>query len=191
MWNFSFHLLMVEIPPTSTLKCEYFIHWEKPCSYLGWKVEADRHNFCLKWPGDFWQIRVMVFNATFNNNSVISWQSVLLVEETGVPVENHRSAVIHWQTLSHNVASSTPCLSGILTHVSGDIHWIESCKSYYYTINTWFLKGYIHVCKKSYMDEICCRMATAHCRPWPCELRRKESNIIWQEGTFVLQKILG
>jgi hypothetical protein len=27
----------------------------------------------------------MVFNATFNNISVISWQSVLLVEETGVP----------------------------------------------------------------------------------------------------------
>jgi hypothetical protein len=27
----------------------------------------------------------MVFNATFNNISAISWQSVLLVEETGVP----------------------------------------------------------------------------------------------------------
>jgi hypothetical protein len=31
---------------------------------------------------------VMVFNATFNNISVISWQSVLLVEETGIPEEN-------------------------------------------------------------------------------------------------------
>jgi hypothetical protein len=31
----------------------------------------------------------MVFNAIFNNISVISWQSVLLVEETGVPGENH------------------------------------------------------------------------------------------------------
>jgi hypothetical protein len=30
----------------------------------------------------------MVFNATFNNISVIKWQSVLLVEEIGVPVEN-------------------------------------------------------------------------------------------------------
>jgi hypothetical protein len=29
---------------------------------------------------------VMVFNATFNNISVISWRSVLLVEKTG---ENH------------------------------------------------------------------------------------------------------
>jgi hypothetical protein len=32
----------------------------------------------------------MVFNATFNNISLISWQSVLLVEETRVPGENHR-----------------------------------------------------------------------------------------------------
>jgi hypothetical protein len=30
-------------------------------------------------------VRVIVFNATFNNISVISWQTVLLVEETGVP----------------------------------------------------------------------------------------------------------
>jgi hypothetical protein len=30
-----------------------------------------------------------VFNATFNNISVIFWQSALLVEETGGPVENH------------------------------------------------------------------------------------------------------
>jgi len=29
--------------------------------------------------------RFMVFNATFNNISVISWQSVLLVREIGVP----------------------------------------------------------------------------------------------------------
>jgi hypothetical protein len=33
-------------------------------------------------------VSVMEFNATFNNISVISWQSVLLVEETGVPGEN-------------------------------------------------------------------------------------------------------
>jgi len=50
----------------------------------------------------------MVFNATFNNSLVTSWQSVLLVEETGVPRENHRPAASHLQTLSHNVVSSTP-----------------------------------------------------------------------------------
>ena len=57
--------------------------------------------------------RVMVFNATFNNISVISWWSVLLMEETG---ENHRPVASNWQALSHNVVSSTPRLSGILTH---------------------------------------------------------------------------
>jgi hypothetical protein len=47
----------------------------------------------------------MVFNATFNNISAISWRSVLLMEETGVPGENHRPVASHWQTLSHNVGS--------------------------------------------------------------------------------------
>jgi hypothetical protein len=32
--------------------------------------------------------RVIMFNATFNNISVISWLSVLLAEDTGVPGEN-------------------------------------------------------------------------------------------------------
>jgi hypothetical protein len=36
-----------------------------------------------------------VFNATLNNISVISWWSVLLVEETGVPGENNRPAASH------------------------------------------------------------------------------------------------
>ena len=54
-------------------------------------------------------LMLMVFNATFNNISVISWRSVLLVEKTGVPEEKHRPAASHWQTLSHSVVSSTPC----------------------------------------------------------------------------------
>jgi len=32
-----------------------------------------------------------MFNATCNSISVILWQSGLLVEETGVPGENHKS----------------------------------------------------------------------------------------------------
>ena len=38
------------------------------------------------------RVRVMLFNATFNNISVISWRSVLFVEETGVLVDNHQPA---------------------------------------------------------------------------------------------------
>jgi len=54
------------------------------------------------------------FNATFNNIAATSWQSVLLVEETGVPGENSRPV------------SSTPRLSRIRTHnVSGDRHGLN------------------------------------------------------------------
>ena len=52
--------------------------------------------------------RFIVLNVPFNNISVISWRSVLLVEETGVPSKNHLPVASHWQTLSHNVVSSTP-----------------------------------------------------------------------------------
>jgi hypothetical protein len=41
-----------------------------------------------------------------------------LMEETGVPGENHRSVASHWQTLSHNVVSSTAHPSGIQTETS-------------------------------------------------------------------------
>jgi len=37
----------------------------------------------------------MVFNATVNNISAISWQSILLVEETRVPGENHTPVASH------------------------------------------------------------------------------------------------
>ena len=50
----------------------------------------------------------MVINITFNNISVISWRSVLLVEETEVPEENNRPAASHRQTVSYNVVSCTP-----------------------------------------------------------------------------------
>jgi len=38
---------------------------------------------------------IMMFNATFINISGKSWWSVLLVEETGVPRENHRPFESH------------------------------------------------------------------------------------------------
>jgi hypothetical protein len=34
-------------------------------------------------------ILFIVFNATFSNISAISWRPVLVVEEAGVPRENH------------------------------------------------------------------------------------------------------
>jgi hypothetical protein len=61
-----------------------------------------------------------VFSATFNNVSVISWRSVLLVEVTGGSGEIHRPIVSHWQIGSHNVVHLSPI--EIRTHnISGDI----------------------------------------------------------------------
>jgi hypothetical protein len=64
----------------------------------------------------------MVFNATFNNISVILWRSVLVVEETG---EHHRPVTSHLQTLSHNVVLSTLCLSVIQPHHHDGPNFLE------------------------------------------------------------------
>jgi hypothetical protein len=62
---------------------------------------------------------LMVFNATFNTISVISWRSVLLVEETEGLGENHQLVASHRQTFSHNVVYLA--LIEIRTHnISGD-----------------------------------------------------------------------
>jgi hypothetical protein len=41
-------------------------------------------------------ILILVFNATFSNISAISWRPVLVVEEAGVPGENHRPWASNW-----------------------------------------------------------------------------------------------
>jgi hypothetical protein len=38
-------------------------------------------------------VRVVVLNANFTNISVISWRSVLYVQDIGLPEENHRPTV--------------------------------------------------------------------------------------------------
>ena len=85
------------------------------------KLHSIRSWWCL-----ICRVRVtfMVFNATFNNNSVISWRSVLLVKETRVPPACHNSLT---NFITYNVASSTPSLRWIQTHnISGDRHWLHS-----------------------------------------------------------------
>ena len=94
-------------------------------------------NMVVFWLGCFF----MVFNTTFNNISVTSWQSVLLLEEMGVPRENHWPAVSHWKSLSHNVLHLA--MSGIRTilyekvffyDLWGDKPWDDICKSQFVTV---------------------------------------------------------
>ena len=49
-------------------------------------IDLYRSSICLQ--DKIQGVRFMVFNVTFNNISVISWMSVLLVEETGIHGEN-------------------------------------------------------------------------------------------------------
>ena len=58
------------------------------------------------------RVKLMVFNATFNNISAILWWSVLLMEEIRVPRENHRS-VANFITKLYRVH---PAMIRIRTH---------------------------------------------------------------------------
>jgi hypothetical protein len=68
------------------------------------------------------KVRVIVFNATFNNMSVISRQSVLLVEETGVPREKHQPSLSDFTTWCayfscHGFETNLNSLSSVKTKI--------------------------------------------------------------------------
>ena len=95
----------------------------------------------------------MEFNTTFNNISIISWWSVLLVEETVVPRENHRPVKSQWQTLSHNIVSSAPrhqWNSNTTLVVIGTDFCTGSCKSNFHMITKTMAPK--SLCKYDYMD---------------------------------------
>jgi hypothetical protein len=100
------------------LKKTHLLHYSRE-NIKWYKMFMGKHNSLINSC-----VCLMVFNHTFNNMSVISWRSVLSLEETGDPEKNHRPVAIHWQTLSHYVVHLA--LIEIQTHnISGDMHWLH------------------------------------------------------------------
>ena len=98
------------------------------------RVCRNMHPICT-FPSICLFVCLMVLNATFNNISAISWRSVLLVEETGRPGQNHRTVASHWQTL-FTLMLYTSLWSGFELTASAVIttDCIGSCKSNYQAI---------------------------------------------------------
>ena len=88
---------------------------------------------------DFYKqvVRGMVFNATFNNISVIWWRSILLVEETGVPGENHGPVASHWLTLNKQKYILLPNTNSPFNKSSNQKSEIENKRH----IIQWMMKG--------------------------------------------------
>ena len=96
--------------------------------------------------------------------SVISWRSVLLAEETGVPRENHRPAASHWQIITLKLYRVDLTWVGFELTTLGVIgtDCIGSYKSNYHTIMTMMAPGeylllvvktdHIYMCRSFMID---------------------------------------
>ena len=65
----------------------------------------------------------MVFDATINNIAVISWRSVLLVEEIGVPEKTTDLSQVTDKLISQSVVNLTININSVRTrNLSGNRH---------------------------------------------------------------------
>jgi hypothetical protein len=72
--------------PTKIMESQW---WDNMTNYTSWPL-------VLSTTSEKVGFKLMVLN--FNNISLISWRSVLLVEDTGVPRKKHRPVASYWQT---------------------------------------------------------------------------------------------
>ena len=84
------------------------------------------------------RVRAMVFNPTFRNISVVSWRSVLLVEETRVPEETVDLSQDTDKLIQNVVIEYTSSCAGfkLTTLVVICTDCIGSCKTNCHTITT-------------------------------------------------------
>jgi hypothetical protein len=81
-------------------------------------------------------VRLIMFNATFNNFSAISWRSVLLVEETGEKTTDLQQITDKFITQWY-IEYTSPCVGFELTTlVVIGTDWIGSRKSNYHMYNS-------------------------------------------------------
>jgi hypothetical protein len=79
---------------------------------------------------------LMVFNVTFNNISVISWRSVLLVEKTrSTQIKSPTCSMLLTNFIIYNIVSKAPRSNSQLIVVIGT-DCTGSCKSNYHAIMT-------------------------------------------------------
>jgi hypothetical protein len=87
VWYFLLLILLRKLKSIKTQSRTTTIHDDKVTkAYEGQHLRREFTNII---------VCLIVFSATFNNISVILWRTVLLVEETGGPGENHRPVASH------------------------------------------------------------------------------------------------
>ena len=108
-WNFYFRYTNIFTFPYVLLFSVFLNQWQ----YFVLKEKSQNtlfYEMTNSWSkGGCWWF--MAFDASFNNISVMSWLSVLLVKETGEPVENHWQTFITSPWTGFKLTTSVPLIS--------------------------------------------------------------------------------
>ena len=85
VWYLDQQLSVQSVPITTNVVSSNSVHGEVYSIYH-YVIKYVTVNDCCQLN----KMMILVLNATFSNISAISWRPVLVVEEAGVPGENHR-----------------------------------------------------------------------------------------------------